>query len=78
MSLSKKNLITNYFKKITKNNDLDSIKIDNYTKNGRNVYYGYNKETGNWHCIDCGENMGDNPRQLCGKGMCVNSYENIV
>lgn len=34
--------------------------------------YGYNEETGNWHCLECGDNMGDNPRQLCGKSYCFN------
>jgi hypothetical protein len=78
MSLLKKNLnlITNYFKKICK----DENKVES------NLSYGYNKDTGNWHCIECGENMGDNPRQLCGKSMCMNKiydndyndYDNIV
>lgn len=35
--------------------------------------YGYNSETGSWHCIECGEDMGiHNPRQLCGKTFCYN------
>ena len=36
--------------------------------------YGYNTETGSWHCIECGIDMGpDNPRQLCYKTFCYNS-----
>lgn len=35
--------------------------------------YGYNKDTGDWHCLECGENMGqNNSRQLCGKYRCYN------
>lgn len=38
--------------------------------------YGYNEKTNNWHCISCGDNMGpNNPRQLCGKFICHNSYK---
>ena len=33
--------------------------------------YGYNKNTNNWHCMNCGINLGsNNPRQLCGKTYC--------
>jgi hypothetical protein len=36
--------------------------------------YGYNKDTEEWHCIECGVSMGkNNPRQLCGKMMCYGS-----
>ena len=36
--------------------------------------YGYNKETEEWHCLECGISMGiNNPRQLCGKYVC-NGY----
>ena len=35
--------------------------------------YGYNSLTSNWHCLECGINMGpNNSRQLCGKYMCLN------
>lgn len=77
MSLLKKNLITNYFKKVEKNTNIEmkSIKIDS---SYHSYNYGYNKDTGNWHCLECGENMGNNSRQLCGKSMCLNSHDNIV
>jgi len=33
--------------------------------------YGLDTNTGNWHCMTCGTNMGpNNPRQLCGKYRC--------
>ena len=32
---------------------------------------GYNSETGSWHCVECGVDMGEmNPRQYCGKWTC--------
>jgi hypothetical protein len=34
--------------------------------------YGFNNNTGHWHCLDCGLDMGCNSRQLCGKYYCVN------
>lgn len=37
--------------------------------------FGYNSETGSWHCTSCGEDMGEhNPRQLCRKYYCPNPY----
>jgi len=37
--------------------------------------YGYDSENNNWHCIECGANMGpNNPRQLCGKSICIQYY----
>jgi len=40
---------------------------------------GYNKETGEWHCIICGQNMGkENSRQLCEKWMCPYEDEEII
>ena len=71
---SKQTLITEYYdlKSITidKNNDSINLVID--TSYNFKVY-GYNEKTGNWHCLDCGENMGNNnPRQLCGKSYCYN------
>lgn len=44
---------------------------DEYNNNS-NKKYGYNNKTGNWHCLECGDNMGNNPRQLCGKSYCYN------
>ena len=39
----------------------------------KKVCYGYNDETGSWHCTMCGLDMGIyNPRQLCGKIYCYN------
>ena len=75
----KQSLITEYY-------DLKSIKIDNPDKdsidlvidlkyeNDHKNSYGYNEKTGNWHCLECGENMGNNPRQLCGKSYCFNMF----
>lgn len=73
----KNNLITNYFKKNYTQSSLNSIKIDSsnddYIINlENNLVFGYNEKTGNWHCVECGENMGNNPRQLCGKNICRN------
>lgn len=40
----------------------------------QNIIRGLNFETGEWHCLVCGESMGEsNPRQLCGKTSCVNA-----
>lgn len=87
--MSKKNMfkqlsITNYFKVFSKtdsvkNDDqlrdikIESHKEDNCIINIKSIR-GYNEDTGNWHCLDCGENMGDNPRQLCGKSRCLNIF----
>lgn len=38
------------------------------------IVYGFNSKTSHWHCLQCGSDMGDNPRQLCGKYYCI--YEN--
>ena len=46
-------------------------KITNYYKVKSKKVYGYNKETEEWHCTECGISMGiNNPRQLCGKYFC--------
>jgi hypothetical protein len=75
----KQTLIAKYY-------DLKSIVIDNpdkdsivlfidlkyengYNENGYNEN-GYNEKNRNWYCLECGENMGNNPRQLCGKSYC--------
>ena len=35
------------------------------------IIKGYNPITNNWHCLECGDNMGpDNSRQLCRKFYC--------
>jgi hypothetical protein len=85
----KQQLITKYYdlKSITihKNNEkensdvlnivIDSKYVSNCDSNSINYkVYGYNKKTDNWHCLECGENMGNNPRQLCGKNYCLNIF----
>jgi hypothetical protein len=41
----------------------------------KKVIRGYNPKTDCWHCLSCGENMGKhNPRQLCRKTYCENSF----
>lgn len=72
------NLITNYFKKSDKvYEDNRSVNIDieknEISININEICVNNNDNTGNWHCLECGDNMGDNPRQLCGKGYCYNS-----
>jgi hypothetical protein len=58
-------VITDYYK--TKKDNLD---IDKENKEDNRVR-GYNSETGSWHCIECGVDMGEmNPRQYCGKWIC--------
>ena len=65
--------ITDYFNIIEKNNNNN---IDN-NNNNNIIIYGYNSITDNWHCIECGENMGpNNPRQLCRKTYCGNTIFN--
>ena len=45
--------------------------ITDYFEPIRTKIYGHDKKTGNWHCIQCGTNMGpNNPRQLCRKTYC--------
>jgi len=46
--------ITDYFKPIVKNQ----------------IIKGYNSLTNNFHCLECGVNMGKNPSQLCRKSWC--------
>ena len=53
---------------------MDSPKQTRITDYFDTVNRGYNHKTGDWHCIQCGDNMGpNNPRQLCGKTRCVNN-----
>lgn len=85
----KQTLITDYFNgskrknsnenknesDILSNNTNDTNGINNTNKKTRKIIYGYNPETGSWHCIECGVDMGpDNPRQYCRKSYCENSY----
>lgn len=79
MIVKKQNLITSYFFRYKPKEEIlenEFIKI-NIEKNDISIsidnIYGYNDKTGNWHCLECGDNMGDNPRQLCGKGYCYNN-----
>lgn len=69
------NLITSYFFKKTNETNENNEHNENNENNEHHsiTIYGYNNKTGNWHCLDCGENMGDNARQLCGKDYCYNS-----
>ena len=60
----KQKLITEYFSIVSNNSD-----------NSENIVYGYNPKTDSWHCTLCGIDMGkNNPRQLCRKTYCENSY----
>jgi hypothetical protein len=46
-------------------------KITDYYKKKIKKIYGFNKDTLEWHCLNCGISMGiNNPRQLCGKYKC--------
>ena len=67
--------ITDYFPYI-EHQTINSIqsKITDYFSKKRKKIYGYNTETGSWHCLECGDDMGSmNPRQLCNKTYCGNS-----
>jgi len=59
---SNQKLLTDYYKSADKEKNETKI-------------YGFNEKTNQWHCLDCGTNMGDNPRQLCGKYYCIYNYE---
>lgn len=59
-------VITEYFNKNENENE---------NKRENKKIKGYNYETGSWHCIECGVDMGEmNPRQYCGKWICY-GYE---
>ena len=66
-------------KKDEKNNKNTQPKITDFYKKEekpekRKKKTGYDEETGCWHCLECGENMGaTNSRQLCGKYYCYYS-----
>lgn len=87
----KQSKITNYFKKKRKFYDYN-INLDNeydreldrdlnsetdFNKLKKNkIVYGFNKDTGSWHCTQCGIDMGySNPRQLCKKYYCDGIYK---
>ncbi len=73
MNIMKQVLITDFFKKELESVYIDKQKEECVIKIDCEKIYGYNKDTGNWHCIECGENMGsNNSRQLCGKSYCYN------
>lgn len=77
-------LLTNFFKTIEvvkEKNDMKEICVDKYTQdyivNIVNISDISSSSSAskfnNWYCLECGENMGDNPRQLCGKSYCYNN-----
>jgi hypothetical protein len=58
----------NYLKNILKKQPL----ITDYFKK---IIYGYDRLNDEWHCCECGQNMGKgNPRQLCGKYYCEKNH----
>jgi hypothetical protein len=58
----KQKRITDYFKVVKKQKKI----------------YGFNKNTEEWHCLECGISMGiNNPRQLCQKTYCENNNLNF-
>jgi hypothetical protein len=71
---NKKRFITDYYQKIAKNNDNTYYETnEDIMPKKRKIIYGYNNETGSWHCLMCGVDMGpSNPRQLCRKSYCEN------
>lgn len=75
----RQSLITEYFSFIkTKSKRKIQSLITDYMESEnirKPIVYGYNSETDSWHCLKCGEDMGQmNPRQLCGKTYCYNKY----
>lgn len=61
----KQKLITDFF---------SSNKKRKYNLPLNEKVYGYNYKTDSWHCLECGIDMGScNPRQLCGKYICINN-----
>jgi hypothetical protein len=74
-------LLTNFFKTIEtvkEKNDMKEICVD---KSSQDCIINISdisshlssSKLNNWYCLECGENMGDNPRQLCGKSYCYNN-----
>jgi len=73
-------IITDFFTKKNNCSQLTNIYIEKNSYDfvinldtNKTKTYGHNENTGNWHCLECGDNMGDNPRQLCGKSYCYNN-----
>ena len=63
----KQTVITDYYQK--KEEEKEDEKEEEKEKNKK--VRGYNSQTGSWHCIECGVDMGEmNPRQYCGKWIC--------
>lgn len=61
---------------------IDFESIDESESNDQNdtvmeeIVYGYNEASDDWHCMQCGVNMGpNNPRQLCCKYYCPEAYQ---
>ena len=54
-------LITDFFKPA----DIE-IKVE--------IVKGYNHNTGHFHCLECGIDMGNYPGQLCRKSFCDGIY----
>lgn len=75
-------IITSFFTKKNMQSQLTDIHIEKNSydtvidvkESVKERLYGYDEKTGNWHCLECGDNMGDNPRQLCGKSYCYNMF----
>ena len=66
----KQKLITDYYNN-SKNKNFELNNLDSLEE----IVYGYNSKTDSWHCTLCGIDMGKkNPRQLCRKTYCENSY----
>jgi len=77
--MMRQSLITEYFSSIeTKSKRKIQLLTTDYVESEyiyKPIVYGYNSETDSWHCLACGEDMGQmNPRQLCGKIYCYNKY----
>jgi hypothetical protein len=70
----KQTIMTDYFKVVKKQKIITySFKI---VKKQKKIY-GFNKNTEEWHCLECGISMGsNNPRQFCRKTYCENNYIN--
>ncbi len=68
----KQKLITDYLIQNQQNIQISiPIQNPNLLVDNINKIYGFNPETGSWHCLECGIDMGQtNPRQLCKKTYC--------
>ncbi len=52
--------------------------ITNYFKKMIKKIYGYDSENNNWHCIECGANMGPNNPKSAVKGWSDNMETLII